>query len=93
MRLTLKLHFVDRRFHKHEEAASRFAKLIAEKLEAELNKERFTELVIASDPHFLGILRKKHSTKLTKHIKLEINRDYQNKEVTEAYRLIKKELM
>ncbi len=86
-------HSLDRRFNKHEKSVLKFAKIIADKLELELQKEHFSELVIAAEPHFLGILRKKISNKVANHIKLEINRDYQHKSETEAYRLIKQELM
>ena len=69
-------HGMDKTFHHHEQAASHFAKVIAKKLLDRKRGLKFTELVIAAEPHFLGLIRKELAPELKPLISYEVNREY-----------------
>lgn len=69
-------HSLDRSFHHHEKVLLDFAKTIADYLEGAANEDRFGELVLVCDPHFLGVLRGALATNVKKLVRHEINREY-----------------
>ena len=58
-----------------EQAAQEFAVQLSHSLEESLKHRHFDELIVAAPPHFLGLLRKKFSPHLTKHVVREFNKD------------------
>ncbi|NDF15247.1 hypothetical protein EB061_07995 [bacterium] len=69
-------HGMDKTFQHHERAARKFAKAIALKLLEKKRKQKFTELVIAAEPHFLGLIRQELDPELRPLILHEVNREY-----------------
>jgi len=69
-------HGMDKTFQHHERAAQKFAKAIAHKLLEKKRKQKFTELVIAAEPHFLGLIRQELAPELKPLILHELNREY-----------------
>jgi protein required for attachment to host cells len=69
-------HGMDKTFRHHERAAAFFAKAIARKLLAKKRTGKFTEIVIAAEPHFLGLIRQELAPELKPLIAHEINREY-----------------
>ena len=69
-------HGLDRTFKHHEGDARDFAKRIALTLDKALKEERFNELVLVCEPHFLGLLRATLSIGVREMIRHEVNREY-----------------
>jgi protein required for attachment to host cells len=69
-------HGMDKTFRHHELAAVHFAKAIAKKLLARKRAMKFSELVIAAEPHFLGLIRQELAPELRSLISHEVNREY-----------------
>jgi protein required for attachment to host cells len=69
-------HGMDKTFHHHEQAAAHFAKAIAKKLLEKKREQKFTELIIAAEPHFLGLIRQELAPELKSLILYEVNREY-----------------
>jgi protein required for attachment to host cells len=69
-------HGMDKTFRHHELAAAHFAKVIAQKLLDRKRALKFTELIIAAEPHFLGLIRQEIAPELKQLISHEVNREY-----------------
>jgi protein required for attachment to host cells len=65
-------HSLDRRFDHKEKSATNFASLIAKTLGSAASRKEVTELVIAAEPHFRGLLRKAMPAKVRNLITHEI---------------------
>lgn len=50
-------HSLDAKTSQHEIHAERFAALLADRMDLAFKNERFSELVLVAEPHFLGLLR------------------------------------
>lgn len=59
----------------HEEAAVSFAHSICNMLQRRCYKDDFKGLVIAAEPHLMGILKKKMTPKLKAHVLKWVNKD------------------
>lgn len=69
-------HTFDGNFNSHQVLATRFAKKIAEQLEAERQKGSFGMLVLVAEPKFLGMLKKSFSASLKSMVDEEVPRDF-----------------
>lgn len=69
-------HALDRSWNRHETVAKKFAKKIAQALTHAARQNRFDELVLVAEPHFLGMLRDEIPASLRAKIKHEVNREY-----------------
>jgi len=69
-------HALDRTFKHHERDANIFAKRIADALGEAARVGRFNELVLVSEPHFLGLLRASLLPSVRELISHELNREY-----------------
>jgi protein required for attachment to host cells len=69
-------HSLDRRNNRHEASARRFASQIGNVLEAAYREERFNELVLVAEPHFLGLLRAALSDGVRNVVAHEVAREY-----------------
>jgi protein required for attachment to host cells len=69
-------HAMDSHFGKHETAARRFARLLAEHLLREHRNHRYQELVISAEPHFLGYLRAELEAEVRSAVCFESHREY-----------------
>ena len=69
-------HALDRRSKQHEEVVLKFSHQIAEALERARGENRFEELVLVAEPHFLGLLRDSLSLEMKKMIKGEVGKEY-----------------
>lgn len=69
-------HALDRRSNHHEKSARDFARQIAKFLNSAQQDALFSELVLVSEPHFLGLLREELSPATRDMICHEINREY-----------------
>ena len=58
-----------------ERVAQEFAKRVGDFLEEQMRSKQFDELIMISDPHFLGRLRNLYSKELKKRISREIPKD------------------
>lgn len=59
----------------HELAARKFARTLAEMLEKEGLSHRYSKLILVSEPHFLGILKKALSPQVTERITVTLEKD------------------
>ena len=69
-------HALDRRYKRHETLAKRFALAIGRTLEVAQREGRFSELVVAAEPHFLGLLRELLPAAVRHVITSEVPREY-----------------
>jgi protein required for attachment to host cells len=69
-------HALDRRHHKHEQVAKRFAGKIAQALQVENLRKRYRGLVVVAEPHFLGLLRKALPGAVREKVVREVTREY-----------------
>lgn len=69
-------HGLDRRSKHHEAAAKDFAGRIAVELEAARREDRFSELVLVAEPHFLGLLREALKPETKRAVRHEVRREY-----------------
>ena len=67
---------LDRTFHHHELEAKEFAKKIAVSVTEAARDGRVNELVLACEPHFLGLLRSALPDSIKSLVKEEINHEY-----------------
>jgi protein required for attachment to host cells len=81
-------HGLDRTFHHHERVAKKFAEVIARSLAKKAQEGQFNELVLAAEPHFLGLLRASLSPQVRHLIKSEVNREYAQGSDLELYQNI-----
>ncbi len=58
-----------------EQVAIRFAKQVAEQLDADHHSKRFDALCVVAPPHFLGLLRGHMGNDLARTVKGEVNND------------------
>lgn len=70
------LHRLDRRHHRHEVLALRFAAKIAKALTGDHYLRRFDDLVLIAEPHFLGLIRSALGAPVRECITQEIGREY-----------------
>lgn len=87
-KLTKAGHGLDSRTHKHEEAAKKFAQEIGRRLEQELHKDGFTELVLVAEPHFLGMLRASLPEKVRRCVKRELKQEFVKRRESELRKFI-----
>lgn len=69
-------HGLERRSNRHEEIAKRFAAEISRRLVAGRADHLYSELILAAEPHFLGLLRRAIPPKLRDLVKHEIAREF-----------------
>jgi protein required for attachment to host cells len=69
-------HGMDSTFNKHETAAKLFAKRLADHLLREHRNQRYDELVISAEPHFLGYLRAAMAKEVRASVCFESHREY-----------------
>lgn len=69
-------HSFEKKESKHEHQAKLFAKRIATFLEKEKLKRRYDQLVIAAEPHFLGLLRAALKPSLRALVQHEVRHAY-----------------
>ena len=69
-------HALDRRSHRHEEQARRFARLLGKTLERAHREARFGSLVLVAEPHFLGLLREGLTPAVQRAVSHEIRHQY-----------------
>lgn len=69
-------HGLDKTSIRHETTAKRFAAEIAKILESGAHEDKFRDLVLVAEPHFLGLLRAVISPKVKDRIELEIIREF-----------------
>jgi len=81
-------HGLDRTFFHHELDAKAFAKRLSRILEKAFHEERFNDLVLVCEPHFLGLLRSELSPALKTIIRHEVNREYAQGSDEEVHQLI-----
>jgi protein required for attachment to host cells len=81
-------HGLDRTFFHHEQASRQFAKILARHLDRTASEELYSELVLVSEPHFLGLLRAELSERVKRLISHEINREYSQGSDHEVHSLI-----
>jgi protein required for attachment to host cells len=67
---------LDRTFHHHEVEAREFAKKIAVSVTEATRDGRVDEIVLACEPHFLGLLRSALPASVKDLVKAEINHEY-----------------
>jgi protein required for attachment to host cells len=67
---------LDRRNHRRDEIAKKFALRIGEFLKNSHLEGRYRDLVVFAEPHFLGILRNNFPATVVKTISREIGREY-----------------
>lgn len=68
-------HALDKTSIRHETTAKRFASEIAKVLESGAHEDKFHDLVLVAEPHFLGLLRAVIPSSVKSRIGLEINRE------------------
>jgi protein required for attachment to host cells len=81
-------HQLDRHFNHHEQAARGFAHRIGEFLESAREDVHFNELVLVTEPRFLGLLRAALSPGVRNMVKEEVRRQFRqgsDKEFREWY--------
>ena len=76
-------HSLDRRHHKHEEIARRWAARISSRLNEASLKNEFEEVVLVAAPHFLGVLREELPATLLKKVIAQIPKEYNQGSDTE----------
>lgn len=81
-------HSLDRSFHHHETIAQRFAKDLALFLAKSKNENRFDELVLVAEPHFLGLLRGELSKNIQDTIHSTIPKEYVHRTESEMKDLV-----
>lgn len=69
-------HGLGRERSPHERAAAHFAGVIGKSLEQAIREERFSDLVILAEPHFLGLIRKELPEVVKVRLKMEIPREF-----------------
>lgn len=69
-------HALDRKSHRHEESARRFAAEISRSLKQLRLQDPYEELVLVAEPHFLGLLRAALPHAIRSLVRLEIPREY-----------------
>ena len=67
---------LDQRYIHHERSAELFAKKLAGVLDRALHEERFSELVVVAEPHFLGLLRSKFTAPVSRKVYRDIPREF-----------------
>lgn len=70
-------HSLDRRHHRHEHVAKKFAKEIATFLERAQRELRFGTLVLVAEPHFLGLLRSALPPAVQRVVEHEVGHQYE----------------
>lgn len=68
-------HALDRTWNKHETVAKKFSKKISKYLVQGAQENRFDEIVLVAEPHFLGLLREEIPPSVRSMIKHTINRE------------------
>jgi protein required for attachment to host cells len=68
-------HAMEPRVDAKEEAATRFARQLADALQTGLNEHRFEALYLVAPPHFLGLLRRQLSPGLQRSVAGELGKD------------------
>lgn len=69
-------HSMDRRNQKHETVAKDFADRIAHALGSARRENRFKDVVLVAEPHFLGLLREHLDAETRAKIAHEVHREY-----------------
>jgi protein required for attachment to host cells len=69
-------HGLDRTFHHHEQNAKRFARAIAKHLLHSKRSNQYQELILAAEPHFLGLLRLELASEVQSLVTFEVPREY-----------------
>ncbi len=69
-------HALDRRSHKHEVIAKKFAQRIAKRLQSALIGHQLGEIVLVAEPHFLGLLKAALPVQVARVAKTAIAREY-----------------
>lgn len=69
-------HALDRRHHKHEEIARKWAAKISLRLNEGNLKNEFEEMILVAEPHFLGILRNELPAPMMKKVIAQIPKEY-----------------
>jgi protein required for attachment to host cells len=64
-----------------EQVAIRFAKQVADQLDADRHRGRFDGLCVVAPPHFLGLLREHMGNSLTRVVKGEVANDLTRQDV------------
>jgi protein required for attachment to host cells len=77
-------HGLQRRNTQHEEIARRFARKIAAAIEAARREDLFEELVLAAEPHFLGLLRAELTAATRARILRSVPREFTRGSETEV---------
>lgn len=81
-------HGLEKKTTHHEEDAKRFAARIARFLKQSHAEDRYDELVLVAEPHFLGLLRAALPPSIEKLVKLQIPREYAQGSDQDLRRLI-----
>lgn len=69
-------HSLDRTFKHHEKVAADFSRVIARHLELGLSEGSYQELVLVSEPHFLGLIKSHLTPRVEKTVMAEIGKEY-----------------
>ena len=69
-------HSLDRRSHRHENVAKKFAHQIAGMLDSNRQKGTYKDLVLVAEPHFLGLLRAELTSPTRELVSHEVGHDY-----------------
>jgi protein required for attachment to host cells len=68
-------HAIEPRLDAHEQREAEFLKSLADRLEKELRRKAYDELIVAAPPRALGILRKQLSSAVRRRVRGEFDRD------------------
>ena len=69
-------HGLDRTFHRHEQIGKDFVRKIMKSLMEIETEERFQELVLVAEPHFLGLLKAALPASMKKKLTLEKTHEF-----------------
>lgn len=81
-------HGLEKRSDRYEESIRKFAARIAKFLKESQARDRFEELVLVAEPHFLGVLKGELPASILKIVKLQIPREYTRGSDQDLHRLI-----
>jgi protein required for attachment to host cells len=81
-------HALDQRHVRHEKSAEHFAAKIAAQMDSLLKQKMISEVVVAAEPKFLGLLRKALPPSLSRLVKHEINREFTQLPEPKLYELL-----
>jgi len=71
-------HAMETKLSPKEQSAIGFSKIICDQLESYRSKGEFDKLIVAAPPEFLGLLRKKMGTNISRTISTEIDKNLVN---------------